>query len=67
MYKDLGGFPTETWHTLKPRCPPTHKNIWMYETVRTHESKHISFVYPNQRGIEHTCRSTGLLPVHAPT
>ena len=26
MYKDLRGFPTETWHTLKPKCPPTHKN-----------------------------------------
>ena len=31
MYKDLRGFPTETWCTLKPKCPPLHKNIWMYE------------------------------------
>ena len=67
MYKDLHGFPTETWRTLKPKSPPTHKNIWMYESVRTHESKHISFVHPNQRGIERTCWSTQHLPVHAPT
>jgi len=58
MYKDLRGFPTETWRTLKPKCPPTYKNIQMYQCVRTHESKHISFIHPNQRGIERTCRST---------
>ena len=23
MYKDLRGFHTETWRTLKPKCPPT--------------------------------------------
>jgi len=65
MYKDLHGFPTETWHTLKPKYPPTYKN--MYQCVRMQESKYISFVHPNQRGIERTCRSTRLLPVHAPT
>jgi len=27
MYKDLRGFPTETWRTLKPKCPPTYKNV----------------------------------------
>ena len=67
MYKDLRGFPTETWRTLKPKCPPTYKNIQMYQCVRTHESKQISFVHSNQRGIERTCRSTRLLLVHAPT
>ena len=67
MYKDLRGFCTETWRTLKPKCPPTYKSIRMYQCVRTHESKHISFVHPNQRGIERTCRSTRLLAVHAPT
>ena len=67
MYKDLRGFPTETWRTLKPKCPPTYKNIRMYQCVRTHESKYISFVHPNQRGIERTCQSTRLLPGHAPT
>ena len=66
MYKDMRGFPTETWRTLKPKCPPTYKNIRRYQCVRTHESKHISFVHPDQRGIERTCRSTRLLPVHAP-
>jgi len=43
-------FPTETWRTLKPKCPPSYKNIRMYQCVRSHESKHISFVHPNQRG-----------------
>ena len=66
MYKDLRGFPTETLRTLKPRCPPTHINIRKYESVGTHESKHIFFVHPNQRGIERTSRSIRLLPVHAP-
>ena len=66
MYKDLRGFPTETLRTLKPKCPPTYKNIRMYQCVHMHESKHISFVHPNQRGIERTC-STRLLPVHSPT
>ena len=61
------GFPTITWCTLKSRKRFMHKNIRMYESVHTHESKHISFVHPNQRGIERTCRSTRLLPVHAPT
>ena len=41
MYKDLRGFPTEAWRTLKPKSPPTYKNIWMYESVRTNESNHI--------------------------
>ena len=57
MYKDLRGFPTETWRTLKPKCPPTYKNIRKYQCVRTHESNHISLVHPNQRGIECTCQS----------
>ena len=64
LYKE---FPTETWRTLKPKCPLTHKKIRIYESVRTHESNHISFVHPNQRGIERTCRSVRLLPVQAPT
>ena len=59
MYKDSC--------TRKPKCPPTYKNIRMYQCVRTHESKHISYVHPNQRGIERTCRSTRLLPVHVTT
>jgi len=67
MYKDLRGFPTETWHKLKPKSAPTHQNILMYESVSTDESKHISFVHPNQRGIERKCWSTRPLPVHAPT
>ena len=67
MYKDLHRFPTQTWCTLKPKCPPMHKNIRMYESVCTHESKHVSFVHPNQHQIERTCRSIRLLPVHAPT
>ncbi|TKS65681.1 Methyltransferase-like protein 22 [Collichthys lucidus] len=36
----------------------THKKIQMYQSVRTHGSKHVSFVHPNQRGIEHTCTSS---------
>ena len=51
MYKDLRGFPTKTWRTLKSRKRRTHKNFQMYESVRTNESKHFSFVHPNQRGI----------------
>ena len=66
MYKDLRGFPTETWRTLKSGKRRTLENIQMYESVRTPESKHISFVHPNQRGIERTCWRTGPLPVHAP-
>ena len=60
MYKDLRGFPTETWRTLKPRKRRTYKKIQMYESVRKHESKHISFVHPNQRGIERTLPDSSL-------
>jgi len=42
MYKDLRGFPTKTWRTIKPKCPPMHKNIRMYQCVSMYQSSGIS-------------------------
>ncbi len=53
IYEDLHGFPPETWCTLKSRKRPDVQR----------KSKHISFVHPNQHGIDHTWRSTRLLPL----
>ena len=35
MYKDLHGFPTETWRMLKPKCPPkNYSDVWICTLIK---------------------------------
>lgn len=48
-------YSTKTWKM------PTLKSFQMYQRVRSHGSKHVPFLHPNQCETERTCRFAKLL------
>lgn len=50
----LHGIVRGTWRMPKIQKQAQAQKIQMYQSMRTHGSKHISLVHPKQRGIEHT-------------